>query len=426
MVEVTPFRGLRYAPALRRQPVYSPPYDVIDPTLRQQLVGASPYNVVHVTLGPDNTPADWYTEAARLFRQWQTDGILVREKAPALYAYEQAFDGPGPQRLMRRGFFARVRLVPWGQGIHPHEKTRSGPKADRLQLMRALHAQESPVFGLYRDPEGTLDALLGTAPSDATTVTDDYGVRHTCWPLTHPDLLSQATAFLKERDLVIADGHHRYETALAYRDEVRARNLQGSIDGPHDYVLMYLTPAESAGLVILPTHRVVTAPLPCDEEKLRDALAADFVLRPVANDNDLLHAIGARGEGEIVLGMRLRSGAWTLTLRDRKRAHAAVPAGQPQDLAELDVCVLQNLVLAPHLGISAQTLAHGDAVHYTIHPDEACQAVREGRAWAAFLLNPTDVEQVWHAAVAGMTMPQKSTYFYPKLLTGLVMNPLEE
>jgi len=426
MAEIAPFRGLRYAPTLRQQLVYSPPYDVIDPMLRQKLVSASPYNVVHVTLGSDNTPADWYAQAARTFRRWQTDGILVREEAAALYAYEQTFYGPDSQRLTRRGFFARVRLVPWGQGIHPHEKTHSGPKADRLQLMRALHAQESPVFGLYRDPESVVDALLGTAPSDAPTVTDDYGVHHTCWPLTHPDLLSQTTAFLKERDLVIADGHHRYETALAYRDEVRARNQQNANKGPHDYVLMYLTAAESAGLVILPTHRVVTAPSPCSETQLCAALATDFILRRVADDDDLANAISVQRNGELILGMRLRSGAWTLTLRDRKRAHMAVPAGQPQELAELDVCVLQNLVLAPHLGISAETLAHGDAVRYTIHSAEACQAVRDGHASAAFLLNPTNVEQVWCTAVAGVTMPQKSTYFFPKLLTGLVMNPLED
>ncbi len=424
MVEVTPFRGLRYAPSVRHQPVYSPPYDVIDPSLRERLLAGSRYNVVHVTLGPENSSEDWYAEAARRFDQWQVDGILVRDQTPALYAYEQAFEGPQATPLVRRGFFARVRLMPWGEGIYPHERTRRGPKADRLRLMRALHVQTSPVLGLYRDPDGTLETLLGTPPPDAITISDDDGVRHTCWKLTDTQLLDRVTAFLQDRDVVIADGHHRYETALAYRDEIRSRCRQGNCSGAHDYVFMYLTAAESAGLVILPTHRIVTAPLPLSEEQLLAALAADFALRPVAQDTNLPTAIAARHNGELTIGMRLRSGAWTLTLRDRQRAHAAIAPGQPEELAEVDVCVLQNLVLAPHFGISAQKLADGDAVRYTIHPDEACRAVVERRASAAFLLGPTATEQVWRTAIAGVTMPQKSTYFYPKLLTGLVMNPL--
>jgi uncharacterized protein (DUF1015 family) len=424
MVEVIPFRGLRYAPKLRHQPVYSPPYDVIDASTRQRLLAGSPYNVVHVTLGPQNAPEEWYQEAARRLNRWQAESIIIRDRTPALYAYEQAFDGPKGTPLVRRGFFARVRLVAWGEGIHPHERTHSGPKADRLQLMRALHAQESPVFGLYRDPDGALEDLLGAAPADAITTTDDDGVRHSCWKVTDVQLLRQVAGSLRDQDIVIADGHHRYETALAYRDEVRRQRPAGDRTGAHDYVFMYLTTAESPGLVILPTHRVVIRPLPLPDDQLRAALASSFVLRPVACDENLPAAIAARHNGELTLGMRLPSGAWTLTLRDRKIAHNAVPAGQPQELAELDVCVLQNLVLGPHLHISSEDLAHGNAVRYTIQAAEACNAVAERRASAAFLLSPTATEQVWRVAVAGVTMPQKSTYFCPKLLTGLVINPL--
>ncbi len=423
MVDIAPFRGLRYAPSLRCDPVYSPPYDVIDAQRRAELMGGSPHNVVHVTLGPDPTPAAWYDEAARRFRAWRSQGVLVRDACPCFYAYEQAFDGPDGKALVRRGFFARVRLVPWGQGIHPHEKTRSGPKADRLRLMRALHAQESPVFGMYRDPDGALDGLLGAPPSDATTTLDTDGVRHTCWPLTSPELLTQMGGYLQERDVVIADGHHRYETALAYRDLIR-ETAPGSPSSSHDYVLMYLTPADGDGLVILPTHRVVTAPLPLDEPQLLAALERTFTLEPVTAGLPLAERHGAGDQ--ITLGMCLSSGNWLLTLRDRASAHAAAPPDQPRELAELDVAVLQNLILAPHLGITADTLAHGDAVRYTIHADEARLAVREGCASAAFLLNPTSVDQVWRAAVAGVTMPQKSTYFFPKLLTGLVINPLDD
>jgi uncharacterized protein (DUF1015 family) len=426
MVEIAPFRGLRYAPSLSREPVFSPPYDVIDASLRNKLLEASPHNVVHVTFGPEPTPATWYDEAARRFQHWQAQGVLLRDAAPSFYAHEQAFVGPDGQTMVRRGFFARVRLVPWGQGIHPHEKTRSGPKADRLRLMRSLHAQESPVFGIYRDSEGSLDAFLGAPPDDAVTAVDDEGVRHTCWPLSSPALLTQMVAYLAERDIVIADGHHRYETALAYRDEVRARAGREAPSGAHDYVLMYLTPADGDGLVILPTHRVVTAPLPGGEIKLPAALEPDFCLEPIAEDTQLATALAAHHDGAIKLGLYLPPGAWLLTLRDRARAHAAAPPDQPRELAELDVAVLQNLILAPYLAITTDTLAHGDAVRYTTHADEARLAVREGGASAAFVLNPTSVDQVWRAAIAGVTMPQKSTYFYPKLLTGLVMNPLDD
>ncbi len=423
MVDIAPFEGLRYAPSLRRDPVYSPPYDVIDAQLRAELMGGSPHNVVHVTLGPDPAPPAWYDEAASRFHDWRSQGVLVRDDCPCFYAYEQAFSGPDGEALLRRGFFARVRLVPWGKGIHPHEKTRSGPKADRLRLMRALHAQESPVFGMYRDPEGAMDRLLGAPPSDAATTLDADGVRHTCWPLTSPELLEQMTSYLQERDVVIADGHHRYETALAYRDLIRETD-PGSPSGSHDHVLMYLTPADGDGLVILPTHRVVTAPLPLSEPQLLAALERTFALEPVTAGPPLAERHG--GGDQITLGICLASGGWLLRLRDRASAHAAAPPDQPRELAELDVAVLQNLILAPHLGISADVLAHGDAVRYTIDDAEACHAVRAGHASAAFLLNPTSVDQVWRAAVAGVTMPQKSTYFFPKLLTGLVINPLDD
>jgi len=314
-------------------------------------------------------------------------------------------------------------LVPWGQGIHPHEKTRSGPKADRLRLMRALHAQESPVFGMYRDPDGAMDGLLGAPPSDASTTLDSDGVRHTCWPLTSPELLEQMTSYLQERDVVIADGHHRYETALAYRDLIRETD-PASPSGSHDYVLMYLTPADGDGLVILPTHRVLTAPLPLDEPQLLAALERTFALESVTAGLPLTERHG--GQNQITLGLCLSSSTWRLTLRDRASAHAAAPPDQPRELAELDVAVLQNLILAPHLGVTADLLAHGDVVRYTIDAAEACRSVRGGHATAAFLVNPTCVDQVWRAAIAGVTMPQKSTYFYPKLLTGLVMNPLDD
>lgn len=421
MVTVLPFHGLRYAPGLVAPSLYAPPYDVIDPQQRLAYLAGHPRNIVHIDLGPGQDP-NWYAEAARIRDRWLAEGALVREPRPALYGYQQRFTSDG-RSCVRTGLLGAVRLVEWGQGIHPHERTRMGPRQDRLNLMRALRTQSSPVFGMYRDPSDEIGRWLTPPAQPDIDVTDAEGVRHLFWAITDAAALAALTAALAQREVVIADGHHRYETGLAYRAERRAAEGNPTEPRPYDAVLMYLTAAEGDGLRILATHRVVHAPL-ADPHALLAALRADFDLEPVAEER-LSAALASASRDEIAFGLCLgAAGAWLLKLGERARAlqHAA---GTPAELAALDVVVLQNMILAPHLGISASILAHGEAVSYTIDAKEACARVRAGQATAAFLLNPTRIDQVWQAALKGVTMPQKSTYFWPKLLTGLVLNPLD-
>jgi uncharacterized protein (DUF1015 family) len=327
---------------------------------------------------------------------------------------------------VRTGFLGRVRLRPWGEGIHRHEHTRVGPRADRLGLTRATGANLSPVFGLYRDPAGELARPLAPPAGAAATVDAVVdGVREVFWPIEDPEAIAALSAGLAERDVVIADGHHRYETALAYAEERRAAEGHPAAPQPYDYVLMYLSAAEDPGLLVLPTHRVITGVERLDAPALLARLARDFSLHDVNGRHTLGEALAGASGDVATLGLCLAGGQYLLTLRDPSSARRAARPGQ-EAIAHLDVAVLQNLVLAPHLGISPEVLATGEHVRYTISEEEACGAVRAGRAQAAFLLSPPSVAEIWEAAAHGATMPQKSTYFYPKLLTGLVIHPLSD
>lgn len=426
MVQVLPFHGLRYAPGLAGPAVVAPPYDVIDPAAHRALLGRSPHNVVRLILGDADAGPGWHADAADTLRAWERAGVLVRDARPHLYGYRQTFRAPDGTARTRTGLVARVRLEPWGHGIHRHEQTRRGPRADRLRLMRAVDANLSPVFGLYRDPAGDLARWLRPPERPAVNALVD-GVGEAFWPITDAVAERVLIDALAERDVVIADGHHRYETALAYRD-LRNEDPSGSaLNGPRpwDYVMMVLVAVEDPGLLVLPTHRVVARAAVPEASTLLAALQADFSVQPV-DRGTLGAAAAAAGRDGVALGLCLDgAGRYLLRLKDPAAARRAAPAGQ-EPVADLDVSVLQNLILAPHLGISAEALSGGDAVGYTIDEKEACDAVQAGQAGAAFILNPTDVEQVWSVAVAGATMPPKSTYFSPKLLTGLVIHPLGE
>ena len=431
MVEVLPFRGLRYRDDLARAAVFSPPYDVINELQRRYYMRRSPYNVVKLTLGPAKV-RNWHEDAAATMRQWVEDDILIRDTTPAFYGYQQHFVLPGGSTRVRTGFLNRVGLREWGQGIHRHEHTCAGPRADRLRLMRATRANMSPMFGLYRDPGAELSRWLRPPSNPPVDFVDEEGVRQIFWTIHQTETIKALVLGLADRDIVIADGHHRYETALAYRAE--RRRVGGDPAGPraYDYVMMYLTALEDPELVILPSHRLVWEQQRIDGHRLLAALSADFDIEPLDGQTNLTKAIAPEGSGPdtastITFGAYLgKDGSWILRLKDLDRARHAGRGQDTPALNELDVMVLQNLILQPHLGISPDLLVHTDYVSYTIDEREARELVREGGAQAAFILNPTRLDQVWEAAQQGATMPQKSTYFYPKPLTGLVFNPLDD
>jgi uncharacterized protein (DUF1015 family) len=423
MADARAFRGLRFAPD-RVDPALTiaPPYDVISPAEQRQLYGRSLHNIVRVEYGeerPRDTDTDnRYTRAARDLRAWLDDGVLRRDARPAVYAYTQEFQHEGRPHA-RRAWFCALRLEAWEAGaVKPHEHTLAGPRADRLRLLRATRTQVSPVYSLFRPgasfPHGEplLDLTAG-------------GQRHILGAVTDDDALVSFRDVIRDADVYIADGHHRYETALAYRDEVRALASSWTGDEPENFVLMALTAADDPGLLVLPTHRIILRPTPPDAlARLRFRFDAEDVTD--AGRAAAMERLASLALETAFVALALEPGRLhLLRLRDREGVEARMPAGQPDAWKRLDVNVLQYGVLRDIYGIDDDALSAGGAVTYTQDAGEVERAVRDGDATAAFLLNATPVEHILAVADAGGRMPQKSTYFYPKLPTGLVMNLLD-
>ncbi len=433
MADFQPFRGLRYdrdrAGALGS--VIAPPYDVISPAQQQALYELSPYNVVRIEYGRGQG-SERYAAAARLLRDWRGAGMLRREAAPVYYLYEQTFRHGGAT-FRRRSLFGRCRIEPFERGIvRPHEYTMSGPKEDRLSLLSATRTNVSPIFSLYEpgaaDPIASLS--LDEGSGDVARAVDLAGEQHTLAPLTDPARLSEIEAFLAPRTLYIADGHHRYETALRFRDERRAAASAWTGDEPENFLLMAVTSAANPGLLILPIHRIVRPKLvPAD---LRERLLGTFSVEELpgdptskeAQDAALARIAGAASTAFVVCGL-LPDRLALLTLRDRAAVEARMPAERSAAWKALDVNVLQYGVLDAALGIGIADITAGGAVEFTEDAEEAVGAVRSGHAPLAFLVSAVRPEQMFAVADTGDRMPQKSTYFYPKLGTGLVLNPLE-
>ncbi|HEX3272752.1 MAG TPA: DUF1015 domain-containing protein [Ktedonobacterales bacterium] len=437
MADVRPVPGIRYAATEDLAALVTPPYDVISPEAQERYYARDPHNIIRLELGRDEPGDDSlnnkYTRAATLFAEWRLEGVM-RQDTPSLYAYEQTFSVADAERR-RMGLLARVRLEPWvARVILPHERTMSKPKDDRLKLMHACAANLSPLMSLYDDPDQELSAILNEATTGAPTsdFADDAGERHRLWRLDDPALAQTVAAFFAPRQLYIADGHHRYETSLTYRDEVRAERKETFADDATDFVLMSLTAIEDAGLVVLPTHRILRSVSADDLLALPDRLERHFTVTPLEGDSTEAWR-GALVEAEAnapSIALVTRDGAWLATLNDAGRAAMAnvTVEGQTPGAAwrALDVAVLQALVFGEALGVTPDEIRAGDRVTYTRDAEAAVNAVRTGTDGAslAALLIPTPPEAMRDVAQAGDRMPQKSTYFYPKLITGLVINPL--
>ncbi|MGD0862602.1 MAG: DUF1015 domain-containing protein [Candidatus Limnocylindrales bacterium] len=439
MPKIRPFRALRYDPAVvgDLNLVVCPPYDVIGPELQRKLLERSPRNAVRIDLPeiqPRDEPEDRYKRAGKRLAEWRADGTLHKDRYPGIYVYEQTYAVPGTRRHRTQiGFFGCLKLETFGPGagVLPHERTLSAPKEDRYRLMRATAVNTSPVVGLYADRRGaSVRAMkaIAAAPADVE-VTDDDGVRHRLWavPANGP-FAEKVTAILSaagREPVTIADGHHRYETAIRYRDERRG-NRTGEVDPAADYVLMLFLETTHQKLTVLPTHRVV--------RDLGDAAVATFLSRadelfdvsPVAGRAELEAAFAAvdrapGGEGRLGLWTRQRGAI----LRAERKAFARFLPPGGEALRRLDVTLLQT-ALDRLCRIEREAIASGRLL-YTKSVGEALDWVDQGREGAdmAFLLDPTPVAEIVAVARAGDVMPQKSTYFYPKALTGLIINPHE-
>ncbi len=417
MADVQPLRALHYdlARVGALGSVVSPPYDGIDAEERARLAAQSPYNVVHIDLAAGPDP---YRGSAELLERWQADGILVRDEQPALWALTQDFDEPDGGRRTRHGILCRVRIEDYGAGrIRSHERTHPAPQEDRLRLTRATRANLSPVFALVADPGrrswSALEPHLsgpawGEAPSAGGTI-------NRLWRVTDPAVAEEVHAALADRELLIADGHHRYEAARLYAEEVGG-------EGAHRYVLMCVVALEDPGLAVYPTHRLIA---PLDDQRraaLRRAIEESFEITEVATDELVPNGSDALQIG--YLDARERR-PLRLTLRDPARVRAALP-DRSDAYRQLDTAMLEALLLRDALGMDEEAIAHLDGLDYARDAASAIESVREGRCEAAFFMAPTPVGQIQAVAAAGENMPPKSTYFLPKVPTGLLFNPLTD
>ncbi len=438
MPDLRPFRALRYDPEVVGDlgPIVAPPYDVVGPQFRETLLARHPRNAVRLDLPhgePGEDPDERYRRVARYLAAWRTDGTLRKDPKPSVYVYEQTYRAPGASvERTQRGFFARLRIEPFGpgSGVLPHERTLSGPREDRYRLLRATGTNTSPVVGLYEDPGRTAAARLAdiAATDPATVVTDDDGVQHRLWAIADDGLpsgdVSTLIAAAGAGPVFIADGHHRYETALRYRDE-RRMTRSCEADPPFDFLLMLFLDAADE-LTVLPTHRVLRDLGETGTRRLREGLDRLFAVRP-ASAEALVAKFGAAGElagGAGRFGLITREGAWELVAH--RPAFADLVGAGGSALRSLDVTLLGAAVGAL-AGIDPAAVADGERIGYTKSAAEAADLVASGTEGsdAAFLLEPTPVASILAVARDGDVMPQKSTYFYPKALTGLLFNPLE-
>jgi uncharacterized protein (DUF1015 family) len=437
MARIFPFRGLRYNPDKVKLPeVVTQPYDKITPQMQDRYYVASPYNLVRVILGKpqaeDNERETVYTRAAACEEQWIASGVLVPDAEPSIYLYTQTFCMPGDRpgaALERRGFVALGQVEDYDQKVvFRHEQTLSKPKADRLNLLRATQTHFGQIFMLYSDPAAEIDATLrmGTMNVPPTVeVRDEYDVLHRMWKIWEPDVVHKVQRLMADKKLIIADGHHRYETALNYRNE-RRQQAGNDLDAPYERVMMTFVNMDAVGLVILPTHRVVFGLENFSIFEMVAKLQVNFAvedLGPLSDIEAALETLGEAGkEGTALLAATAHGG---FLLRSRPQIHWNGAASLSERQRALDVVKLHKLVLEGALGLSEEEIRDQKHLRYVRDAREAIDQVQQGTN-VALLMNPARMEQVRDIAFGGEVLPQKSTDFYPKLLSGLVAYSLEE
>ena len=429
MAKILPFAAWRYAAdRVTLSDVVTQPYDKITTQAQERYYQANPYNLVRIILGkrlPEDTASEnVYTRAASHFRNWCHNGILRQDSEPSIYRYSQTFTVPGStSKAERVGFIALGKIEDYSAGVVcRHEQTLAKPKADRLELLRATRAHFGQIFMLYSG-SGAVDNLLRAEAAPEIEVTDEYGVVHRVWRISNPALIRSVQDVLSDKKLVIADGHHRYETALTYR---RERGDAGGGAQPWDSVMMTFVDMDSPGLVILPTHRVVFGLPSFSSEQLKARAVEFFKIEEVDSDVDAARATEIlRRAGQAGSAMLAVTADRALLLHTPKTIGSSLLHGLSEQQQWLDVVQLHKCVLEAALHISEEAIRNQERVSYHREAADALAAVRSGSAQAAFLMNPVRIRQVRDIAFAGEVLPQKSTDFYPKLLSGLTIYALE-
>jgi len=423
---IEPFKGLIYnrdrCGDLRD--VIAPPYDLIDDAAQQRLYDRSPYNVVRVELARE---PDRYRAGQETLKAWRQDGILLPHPEPALYLYTQKFEAAG-RTLTRQAIIARFKLEPFARGrILPHEKTFPKAKEDRLRLLEATATNISPIFGLYSGRHPDLDALIKEVFSrePLIAVADDAGIRNEIRPITAVGEIAVVQTEIADAQVLIADGHHRYETALEYRRRMRAVDGDLSAARPYDYVMMGLVSCDDPGLVILATHRVARQLDAHARSGFARWAGEMFDIETYSDRAAFLSRLAQCRSGVIGVSLHGDPTLRILRMRNMEDTMATLAPDSPPELRLLDVTILHCAILERAFAIDADIVRAGATIAYTIDADAALDSVAEGTADGAFLINPPSIREVEGASQAGVTMPEKSTYFFPKLATGFVLNPLD-
>ena len=426
MIEVIPFHGLLYDTATHPLiEVTAPPYDVIPPALQESLYQKNPHNIVRLILGKefstDSEMDNRYIRASKTFRQWQEEGVLVRDSQPGFYLYSQEYEFEGG-KFCRTGFFARVKTEAFSKGnILPHEFTLSKAKTDRTHLLNACHANFSPIFGLYSDPEGNIDSLFkDDGKLEPVSVIDDGSVVHRIWRLNNASVCQKISDRIRDKKIYIADGHHRYETALAFAEA----NQEKVEDCSH--VMMFLTNMDSDSMSIFPIHRVAKSPQPFDRESFLQKVGEYFDIAPWSgplNGTKVKSRLQELGNKQITFCTYMgKDHTFILTVKDPRNVLPLLDSNEPKDMQILDVMQLHAILFRHILKIDTREKAGQQYVSYKVNSEEAMGLVDSGESDVAFFMNPTLIDQVRRLAEKGIRLPQKATFFYPKLLSGLVIN----
>ncbi len=433
MVRIAPFRGLFYNQKKIRDlsKVIAPPYDVISKEEQDKLYRKSPYNFVRLDLSQE---PDSYSAVAQLFQEWQAEGIFERDLAPAIYYSTHRFSLRSGEEKERQGFFALAELQDFSSGgIRPHEKTLEAPKEDRLKLMLACHAQLSPIFALYAERKATINRALAASVEGIHPFIevnqDDVGECR-LWRVSEAKLVRWVQQEMRDQPLLIADGHHRYEATLKYRDRMRGEKGQWNGREAFNYIMAYFANMDDENLVILPTHRLVRGYALQPFLQLEDTLQKYFYVEPYPKTPEgkgwFLKALKSGAKKQHLIGASFRRDPRYLILRVKnKRIMQRLAADLSAPLRELDVTTLHLLILEHILGLNPARQASGDTIRYSQDEEAVLRTLEKEDFQAAFILNPPKAPEILTIASGGETMPQKSTYFYPKLISGLVVNKID-
>ena len=442
MAHIAPFRGIIFNDRVINQlsRVVTPPYDVINPEEQERYYQVHPYNIIRLDFGknfPNDTSEDnRYIRAARMLRQWEREQILIQDQEPAIYLYKIHFQTPGQGVRIRTGFISLLGLESFDSGkVRPHEKTFSSFKRDRYQLFQHCQMQFCPIFSFYLDPADKIISLIsGQAPNEPfIDFEDQESIRHQLWRITLPSALKKIQESFSDKTVFIADGHHRYETSLAYQSDMLKTHPESGITAPFNYTLMFLCPMEDPGLTVFPVHRALNPISAFDPSLLEKKLDRDFIIEKIPfnpemkkqNTREFLSRLEKKGQESHTFGLFMVQKPWLYLLTLKKDSlNGDWGEGLHPLLRKLDVMILSRLIFQNILGIRPEELDQENMIEYRHDSLETLELVEKGQSQMGFFLNPTPIEQVRQIAEASLIMPRKSTYFYPKTLTGLLMNSL--